>query len=259
MAQLIKCQDYISRYEMDIYRYPSQYVRLKKQHWDALLEMWLKDEWPENETIIVEETKISLFTKMREFVKKKPSKLLDSAVEEKGEERPAFTFLPHLSYVPDTEEELKQFFLDQLYSFQLTWASSTFTQRSIMDRKYQYDPTLRYLLQRFPDTFLVLYEPILLIKKAPVECHTILISPTDVWCIVFLEGKENEAYIGSKERFWEKKFGDSSAKVLNPVVALNRMESIVHSIFQHHQVDLPIKKVVISRTGYVDYPSPQLI
>jgi hypothetical protein len=36
MAQLIKMQDYISRYEQDIYRYPTQFARLKKQQWDKL-------------------------------------------------------------------------------------------------------------------------------------------------------------------------------------------------------------------------------
>ena len=36
MAQLIKIQDYISRYEQDIYRYPSQFAKLKKQQWDKL-------------------------------------------------------------------------------------------------------------------------------------------------------------------------------------------------------------------------------
>ena len=36
MAQLIKMQDYISRYEQDIYRYPTQFAKLKKQQWDKL-------------------------------------------------------------------------------------------------------------------------------------------------------------------------------------------------------------------------------
>ena len=40
VAQLIKLQDYVTRYETDISRYPAQYVRLKKQQWDKLCETW---------------------------------------------------------------------------------------------------------------------------------------------------------------------------------------------------------------------------
>ncbi|KHF29248.1 hypothetical protein LR68_02036 [Anoxybacillus sp. BCO1] len=32
MGQLIKLQDYISRYELDIYHYPSEFIRLKKSN-----------------------------------------------------------------------------------------------------------------------------------------------------------------------------------------------------------------------------------
>ncbi len=44
MAQLIKLQDYVSRYEQDIYRYPSQFIKLKKQQWDKLKAAYLSGE-----------------------------------------------------------------------------------------------------------------------------------------------------------------------------------------------------------------------
>ena len=44
MAQLIKLQDYVSRYEQDIYRYPSQFMRLKKQQWDKIKAAYLAGE-----------------------------------------------------------------------------------------------------------------------------------------------------------------------------------------------------------------------
>ncbi len=40
MAQLVKLQDYISRYEKDIYHYPAQYIRLKNENWKKLLQTW---------------------------------------------------------------------------------------------------------------------------------------------------------------------------------------------------------------------------
>lgn len=36
MAQIIKIQDYISRYEQDPHHYINQFNRLKKQRWDEL-------------------------------------------------------------------------------------------------------------------------------------------------------------------------------------------------------------------------------
>lgn len=41
MAQLIKLQDYISRYEWDTYRYPAQYIRQKKEQWERFYSEWL--------------------------------------------------------------------------------------------------------------------------------------------------------------------------------------------------------------------------
>lgn len=40
MAQLIKLQDYVSRYAQDIYLYPSRYVRLKKKQWEGIKAKW---------------------------------------------------------------------------------------------------------------------------------------------------------------------------------------------------------------------------
>lgn len=36
MAQLVKIQDYISRYQIDLARYPTQFVRLKKVNGSVL-------------------------------------------------------------------------------------------------------------------------------------------------------------------------------------------------------------------------------
>jgi len=44
MAQLIKLYDYIWRYEWNMYRYPSQYIRLKKDKWKDLHNDWIDRE-----------------------------------------------------------------------------------------------------------------------------------------------------------------------------------------------------------------------
>ena len=40
MGQLIKLQDYVSRYEQNIFHYPSRFVLLKKQQWEKLRNLW---------------------------------------------------------------------------------------------------------------------------------------------------------------------------------------------------------------------------
>ncbi len=49
MAQLIKLQDYISRYEWDTYRYPTQYIRQKKEQWQRFYSEWLDPALEEEE------------------------------------------------------------------------------------------------------------------------------------------------------------------------------------------------------------------
>ena len=104
------------------------------------------------------------------------------------------------------------------------------------------DTLLRDFTLKLPDNYFVFYYPILKLKKAPIELDIILILPTEVVCIVVLEGKNSDAFIGSGERFWLKKSGKDEKKILNPTINLNRMESILGQIFLQHDVELPIKK-----------------
>ncbi|MFD2761894.1 hypothetical protein [Lentibacillus juripiscarius] len=40
MAQLIKLEDDVSRYEWNMYRYPGQFMRLKQDQWSKLHCLW---------------------------------------------------------------------------------------------------------------------------------------------------------------------------------------------------------------------------
>ncbi|WP_141433769.1 NERD domain-containing protein [Bacillus sp. 03113] len=151
-------------------------------------------------------------------------------------------------------EDLKRQFLDHIYLLQLKWASSTINKKSFLDHQLYKDERLKYILQRFPDTYLVLYHPIFLIKKAPVEGEMILITPTEVCCITFLEEEDSAVYVGSTERFWVKKHQKKVQKTLNPILAVDRTEKIIKNIFSFYDIDLPIHKIILTRNGYMDYP-----
>ncbi|MCP3741097.1 NERD domain-containing protein [Rossellomorea sp. BNER] len=260
MAQLIKLQDYASRYGNDLYRYPSQFVRLKKQQWENLKGQWENgdtlSEEPINENKEMKASMPAFVGKLKGILKRgfsaedevnNPPSILQDKTD-------GMDFTITINSVPATLDELKMVFLDQLYPFQLKWASSTLMEKSFVDQSYIQDERLRYLLQRFPDNMLVLYFPVFYIKKAPVEMEQILITPTDVWCLTFLEEEDQTVYLGSQKRFWYKKWGEKEGKVLNPMLSLRRMENIISQIFRHRNIEIPLKKAIISRNGFIDFP-----
>lgn len=263
MGQLIKLQDYISRYETDVYRYPSQFIRLKKQQWERAKSSW------DNQTFYMLQMRNDDFeedwfrterkpflTSLKQWIprrkkaenREKDLKKMEDASDEVWE------FTPSTTRPPNSLEELKIIFLENLFRFQIKWASSTLYEKSFVDRKFYYDESLKYFLQRFPDTFLVMYKPILLLKNAPIEVDIIIITPLSTYCITFLEGEKDSVFIGSKDRFWTEKRKNGERNVLNPIISLHRMEKIVKKLFQYHEVNMPIKKIILNRTGFIDYP-----
>ncbi len=274
LAQLIKLQDYVSRYQIDLKRYPTQYVRLKHVQWKRM-----KDEWHANDNaaLELEENMIDEASEKKGNILKRifhrkshkdswdnpweqnTSQLhfddtLDEAEDIPNEET-TLNFNPTLLYHPQTEQDLKRMYLDQLFHFQLKWASSTLREKSHIDPKYQRDTWLRTLVQRLPDTYFVLYDPILQLKKAPVEVGVIVLAPTECFVIQLIEEEDVAAFTGdSKTRFWTKKIGNQDKKVLNPLISLNRMERVVRQIFEEADVSLDIHRILLSRNGYIDYP-----
>lgn len=263
MGQLIKLQDYASRYEHNIFHYPSRFVTLKKQQWDKLVTAW---EDPLNEPLLADQMdkKVQNTEGEKRFIGKIKSLFhrkndfeeinLNSDME-KQDEGIFFDALPTFVYRPETINDLKQHFLNQLFDFQMKWATSTLREKSFVNKKFYYDQRLKYFLQRFPDTYLVLYQPVFTIKKASVEVETILISPTDVWCITFLEDVDLSTFVGDNQKFWSLRNKTDEKKVINPMIAANRTGTIVKKIFELYEIDLPIHKVLLSRNGYIDYPT----
>lgn len=266
MAQLIKLQDYVSRYEKDIYHYPAQYIRLKKKNWQSVKTAFenghLLRDFGLIESSPIEEPeqpiKQPVIQLLRGLLKRGKQPDVPTEEENADEFIPPSeeeAFLNAFTTEPKTIDDLKVLFLDNLFDFQLKWASSTLWEESRLNRHFYHDGALKYFLQRFPDTYLVLYKPVFLVKKAPVETDIILVSPTETWCISLLEGKEGSVFQYSKERFWNELIGKSQRKVLNPLIGLNRMEQIVRKLYEINNVDFPIYKVVLNRNGFIDCPS----
>ncbi|GLC88188.1 nuclease-related domain-containing protein [Lysinibacillus piscis] len=272
MAQLVKLQDYISRYQIDLARYPTQFVRLKKNQWERVRRQWEAGEeiteWqqPTNDSdneLIEEKNRFSLLKKI--FVGRSKEETEDveqveisnelvSDEDSIPEEESTLTFEPKIVYAPQSIYELKQMFIDQFFHFQMKWASSTLREKSYVDPRFMRDGLLRDLLQKLPDNYLLFYYPILKIKKAPIELDVVLMSPTECICITVLDGENQAVYVGGSERFWMKKVGTKDSKILNPLINLNRMESVIKQLLAQDGVSMPIRKVILTRNGYFDYP-----
>jgi Nuclease-related domain len=257
VGQLIKLQDYISRYETDVYRYASEFIRLKKRQWEQTKEQW-KNNKSNDDIPQLDETwewlveKPSLFDRMKKWFKRSSPQEETTEVQTNrlidGEEG-----LPMIITEAKNIDELKILFLENMFQLQLQWASSTIWYESAVDKKFYYEEKLKYFLQRFPDTYLCLYKPVFLVKSAPVELDVILLSPTTTWCITFAEGAKDNIIIASSDRFWTEIINDEEKKMINPIIALQRMGKIVANIYKQYNVDFPIKKAVINRYGYIDY------
>lgn len=238
MGQLIKLENYISRYQRDIYHYSSQYIRLKQENWKGLLEMWEAKQ----ESLYIEETnqevsQASLFEKWKEFFNKREEVQAD-----------------YSDYsLPKTEDQLKYSFLDSIYQFQLNWASSTISEMSFLDRYYEADLTLKYFLQRFPDTYLFMYKPVFKLKKTIVDTDIIMITPVEINVIKIVEEPSDHMIIADDDRTWLSEQNGIQSKFLSPLLSLKRSAKIVEAILDHKKIDMPIKKIVLSRTNRIQF------
>lgn len=98
------------------------------------------------------------------------------------------------------------------------------------------------------------YYPVLKLKKAPIELEIIIMTPTECLIVKLLEHEDQAVYVADGDRFWTKKVGKFEKKVLNPMIELNRSETIVKQLMHMDEVDIPVRKVLLSRNGYIDYP-----
>ncbi|PKR79335.1 hypothetical protein CEY16_06225 [Halalkalibacillus sediminis] len=240
MAQLIKLQDYISRYESDIFQYTGQFIRFKKENYSSIHEQWQQHL---SGDLIFDEPKEEKenSSRLKKWWRRNKEKE-DIDVEE-----------PVIHW-PETELELKHQFLDKVFAFQLKWASSTLQEVSFLDKMYEQDERLKYFLQRFPDTFLILYQPIFKLKNAAVEAEVIIVTPAKIMCLSLLENSDDEAYYEAvDERKWNVVENQEERTIVSPMIGLKRMEKTIHSILDLKGLEYPVEKVILSESHHVTH------
>lgn len=251
VAQLIKLSDYISRYEQGLSHYTTQFLRLKKYQWDRL-----RIQWENNSFDPIEEVEQAIEKKptfLQSITKKFQKQEEEEAVQ--IDEEIAQQFQPVLNYRPTTVQQLKKIYEEQLYQFQMKWASSTLLASSTIGQHYKRDVFLKDIVQQLPDHYLILYEPILQIKKAPLDVNILILTPLACYSITMLNQEDAAVYVGSGDRFWTKKYKTYEYRMLSPMIELNRTAKILQQLFLEQDIHLPIKKVVLTKNGYIDFPS----
>ncbi|GKV69533.1 hypothetical protein NCCP2716_20310 [Sporosarcina sp. NCCP-2716] len=274
MAQLVKMLDYVSRYEQDLSRYTTQFIRLKRSQWERMKRQWdhgvdlagwqhdeAEDGQAETAAAAAESPErgnrfftLSRFLPFRK-AEAEPDTIAAAADLEAAAAEEKLQFTPNFTTQPRSVQQLRKLYIDQLFHFQLKWASSTLTEWSNVDGKYMRDKLLRELLGSLPDSFLVFYYPVLKLKKAPVELELLILTPVECLCITVLNGRDGSVFAGSGDRFWVEKIGDRESKILNPTISLNRMAKIVSSLFAADGIDFPIRKVLLTKDSYLDFPN----
>lgn len=252
MAHLIKLDNYISRYQFDIFRYPSQFTRQKKERWHNIKTEWENYQqdlhFPrleiEREEWLLQEKRNNKFLSQLFYRLKR---YYSGKVQEKNTE----LIYDNKKFKAKSLEELKNNFYDDLFKSQLRWASSSLLEESIINPKYKYDERLKFFIQQLPDNYLVMYYPVFCIKQAPLEVEVLLLSPTEITCISILEGKESSIFETSSERFWIEHINGGQKRRVSPMLSINRMTSVVKSIL-NNQLSFPIKKVVLTFDSLID-------
>ncbi len=252
MSQLIKLQDYISRYEKDIYKYPGQFISHKQKRWDMLKTAWEEGiQLPEPET-----DKHQFFQQWEtgeQMDRKKPLSSIKKFLKHHDDKNDENEKAPGPARYADVEELKKRFRADML-QFKMRWGTSTLREKSSVDRSWNRNEELIHLLQGFPDSYLLMHKPVFRLQQATVELDTIFITPVDIIVLTPMQGNGQTVYTAQKGKFWEERTGKEIKKRLNPMISLERTVKIVSHILSSASVVLPVQKVLYSRTAIIRFP-----
>lgn len=252
MAHLVKLEDYISRYENDIHEYPSQFIRLKRERWKRLHRLWAKANQRVGNGLNMEEDWFAVENK--DAIQQALQKLSRNHKKEQREPVKTNSGLDaeyeHL--IGKSRASLHAFFYYKLLQSQLRWASSSSSEVSVVDSNYRYDSRLREILRMLPDNYMVFYYPVFKIQQADIQMDVLLLSPSELYCVTYVEAPVNTLFEVSSHRFWREFRSQNEHKRLNPLLAVKRMEDVARSIFQHNNVDLTVKKAVLFPDAFID-------
>ncbi|WP_306984022.1 nuclease-related domain-containing protein [Alkalicoccobacillus murimartini] len=244
MAHIIRIMEYRSRYQTDLQRYPSQFTRLKKERWHYLHESW-KREFAETlrheyEDLTESSPLAGMWSKAVTHVRKWTN-TEQNEVDEKQREHEAF-------------QRVKKQFKDEMYTMQLEWAGVFLeeSEEQVESNSLFKNTWLKWLALDLPDNCFIFYKPIMYVKKAEIELDILLITPTELVCMTILKGDPLSVFEASSERYWIEYVNKERHKRLSPLPSLERMERVVKAVLDQHEIDMPIRSLVVAPDAIID-------
>lgn len=149
---------------------------------------------------------------------------------------------------------LKHEFREDIFLFQLRWASSTLQEKSTMDSRYRFDSWLKFFLLDFPDNYLFMYYPVLQVRQAAVVLDIVIIAPMDIYCLTLLDSNDGDVFQGNSGRFWRKIEQEEAVPQLSPLVSNLRMTRLVRSILTSAQHPMSVQRIILAPLAYIEYP-----
>ncbi|WP_261130712.1 NERD domain-containing protein [Bacillus sp. Marseille-Q3570] len=236
MAHLIKLEDCISRYEQDVFRYTGQYTRLKRDRWHRV-----KTNWENAQETVDLQHGAEDQSDEKKWWKLKGRETEINVIDEGSVKRDDRTF-----------SKLKEDFREELFQFQLKWASSTIRETSRISRSLNRDKFLRFLLKEVPDNYLVLYKPVIKVRKAQTQLDVILLGPDSIQAIVMLETSMGEVVHASQNRFWKCEKEGDERKMVNPISAVQRMNYFIESVIDTEATEMNLTYVILAQNAFVN-------
>ncbi|KGA98761.1 hypothetical protein BALCAV_0202315 [Alkalihalobacillus alcalophilus ATCC 27647 = CGMCC 1.3604] len=195
MAHLVKLSDYVSRYQIDLNHYSSQFTRMKKERW-----YYIKAEWEQAQNRL-EEIEPDEAPQQKLLNKWLQHPIWNSIKSWKIKEAP-FLEKDDFRSLDDSLQKKRQEYLNSVFESQITWASSSLGERSNLDEGFFQDKWLKQFCIDIPENYFLFYEPIFYLKNAEIEFEILLISPTEILCLTILNGEDLSVFEASSERFW---------------------------------------------------------
>ncbi|MED1560940.1 hypothetical protein AJ85_16525 [Alkalihalobacillus alcalophilus ATCC 27647 = CGMCC 1.3604] len=245
MAHLVKLSDYVSRYQIDLNHYSSQFTRMKKERW-----YYIKAEWEQAQNRL-EEIEPDEAPQQKLLNKWLQHPIWNSIKSWKIKEAP-FLEKDDFRSLDDSLQKKRQEYLNSVFESQITWASSSLGERSNLDEGFFQDKWLKQFCIDIPENYFLFYEPIFYLKNAEIEFEILLISPTEILCLTILNGEDLSVFEASSERFWIEYIHKKRKKRLSPLLELTRMEKIVQQIIKQKNLHTEIRKVVLSPNSIID-------
>lgn len=238
VAHLIKLEDYNSRYQLDLHRYPSQYTRMKKERW-----FYLKSEWEQSEYARLDEDEINEVAPKKDLIKLALKRFKSWSHQPRIEDSVTGNI---------TLDQLKDKYMDDLFKMQIKWASSSSFENASGDAAYVNDKWLRFFAQTIPDNYFLMYKPVFYLKKAPIDFEVLLVGPTEIICISIIEGQEHSVFEAGSGKFWTEYINESRKRRISPLLSLTRMTGVIKTLLDTAELSFPIRQVVLNRESIID-------